>query len=184
MLTNNMFRLSAILLFIPALLLSPGCGTPSQEQGPVPGPRAAAPKNAAGFTLTSLKGENVSLSQFKDKKSVLMVFGATWCPYCVQEVPELKEIYNTYNDGVIKVLYIDVQESRDTVGSFVEKHSIPYTVLLDTDSSVARNYGVRGIPHQVMVAKDGSMLYEGPRPYKGLVALVEELLEREKGGAL
>ncbi len=184
MLTNKIFRLSAILLFIPALLLTSSCGTPPQEQGPEPEPRVAAPKDAADFTLTSLNGESIGLSQFRGKKSVLLVFGATWCPYCVQEVPELKEIYNAYNDGEIKVLYVDVQESRETVASFVEKHSIPYTVLLDADSSVARDYGVRGIPHQVMIAKDGSILYEGPRPYQGLVTLVEELLEREKGGAL
>ena len=135
-------------------------------------------KEAPDFTLESLRGEAVTLSSFKEEKGVLIVFGATWCPYCVKEIPELKEIFNKYKDGRIKLLYVDVQESAQKLKGFAEKHDIPYTILLDSTGAVARSYGVRGIPYQVIVNKEGKIFYEGPRPRGGLASMLLELTQK------
>ena len=137
--------------------------------------KTSGKKNAPDFTLRSLEGTETTLSQFKGEKYVLMVFGATWCPYCVQEIPELKSIYKEYADGNVKLLYINIQESEQKLRSFVKKHGIPYTVLLDTKGEVAGLYNVRGIPHQVIVDKNGHIVYEGPHPSGGLLPLLKKL---------
>ena len=129
---------------------------------------------APDFSLKTLEGSTVTLSQFSGQKSVLLVFGATWCPYCVKEIPELKEIYNNYKDKGLEVIYVDIQESAEKVGPFAEKHGIPYTVLLDEKGEVAASYNVYGIPHQVLISKDGTKMYEGPRPYNGIEALLKD----------
>ena len=131
---------------------------------------------APDFSLLSLENEEVTLSQFRGKEAVMLVFGATWCPYCVEEIPELKEIYNNYKDKGLRILYIDIQESREKVESFAKSRSIPYTVLLDASGEVANAYGVRGIPHQAVINKDGTIYYQGPRPYEGLKALISKLM--------
>ena len=46
-------------------------------------------------------------------------------------------------------------ESPKKVASFVEKYSLPYTILVDPEGSVARTYGIRGVPTKIVVAKSG-----------------------------
>jgi peroxiredoxin len=144
--------------------------------------KAGRPGAAPDFTLTDLSGQQVSLSQFAGKKNVLLVFGATWCPYCVNEIPELKGAYQDYNDKGVEVLYVDIQESREKVSAFAKKNQIPYTVLLDTAGETAAKYNVYGIPHQVVITKDGNIAYEGPRPEEGIESLINRTIGM-KGGS-
>ena len=167
---SNKMKTLAMLSILSVITLSISCGgTLSAEKRP-------AAKAAPDFTLKALNGKSVTLSSYKNKKDVLLVFGATWCPHCVTEIPELKEVYKKYNDRDIELLYIDVQESSEKLSAFAKDHSIPYTVLLDSTGEVAKDYGVLGIPHQVIIAKDGTISYEGPRPRQGLISLLEKLM--------
>jgi len=112
------------------------------------------------FSLDALNGGVVTLSDFKGKMPVLLTFGASWCPTCREEISALKDIYNRFSDR-IKMLYIDVQESGKKVAAFVEKNEIPYTVLLDVTGSVAQDYGVRGIPLNIVVDIEGKIVFRG-----------------------
>lgn len=112
---------------------------------------------APDFVLEDLKGNQVMLSDYKGKP-VLLVFTATWCPYCRAEIPHLKEIYSKYNAKGLEIIYIDIQESVDKVSSFMAKHNIPFKTLLDKDGKVAYLFGVRGIPTKVLIGKDGTIL--------------------------
>ncbi len=159
-----------ILLLLPLFLLSLGCTAASTTE------EAGQDKAAHDFKLNDLDGNEWTLSQFKGEKGILMAFGATWCPNCIDEIPELKEVYEKYKDEKLKLFYIDVQESHKKVSSFVKKRSIPYTTLLDSSGDVAKLYGVRGITHLVAINKDGSIRYEGPRPSRGLLPLALELV--------
>lgn len=134
-------------------------------------------KKAPEFTMKDLNGRTVALSDFRGKKSVLLAFGATWCPHCVDEVPELKEVNAAYKEKGLAVLYVDIQESQKKVQSFAEYHKIDYPVLLDETGDVARSYGVYGIPHLVVIDKDGFMDYEGHRPRDGIMALLDRVIE-------
>lgn len=134
---------------------------------------------APDFTLSSLNGQQISLSQYKGKEHVLLVFGATWCPACRNEIPELKEVYNRYKDQAVKLLYIDIQESKEKLSAFADSHSIPYDILLDLTGDVAKRYGVYGIPHLALVDKSGAIYYEGFRPQGGLLPLLEKLVKEQ-----
>lgn len=128
--------------------------------------------NAADFTLKDLKGNNVTLSSFKGKK-VLLIFGATWCPYCVAEVPELSAFYDKHQDKDVKLISVDIQESIAKVTAFVGKHKIKYTVVLDADGKVAGKYEVYGIPTIMLIDENGIIKYRGSKPKAGF----EELLK-------
>jgi peroxiredoxin len=112
---------------------------------------------APDFVLEDLKGNQVMLSDYKGK-SVLLVFTATWCPYCRAEIPHLKEIYSKYKSKGMEIIYIDIQESRERVSSFMTKHNIPFKTLLDKDGKVAYLFGVRGVPTKFLISKDGTIL--------------------------
>ena len=63
---------------------------------------------AADFTLKSLEGEEFKLSSFRGKNPVYLVFWATWCPYCVKEIPRLKELYAKLAPKGLKILAINI----------------------------------------------------------------------------
>jgi len=128
---------------------------------------------AADFTLKDLKGNNVTLSSFRGKQ-VLITFGATWCPYCVKEVPELNAFFDKHQDKDVKVLSVDINESADKVASFAKKHNVKYTILLDSDGEVAKKYEVYGIPAIFLIDKDGIIKYSGAgSPEGGFEALIK-----------
>jgi len=138
-------------------------------------PQASASRQiplAADFALKDLNGSDVTLSSFKGKK-VLLVFGATWCPYCVKEIPQLNAFYAKHKDLDVKIINIDIQESVAKVKSFVQKHNIKYTVVIDTDGKVAAQYNVYGIPSVFLIDENGMIKYSGSTPHGGF----EELLK-------
>lgn len=52
-------------------------------------------QQAPDFTLTSIYGESVTLSDYRGKV-MLLDFWATWCGPCREEIPELSQLYSTY----------------------------------------------------------------------------------------
>jgi len=120
---------------------------------------------APDFTLPDVSSGQVALQDVvKTNEATLLVFWATWCPYCRQEVPELNKINAEYQGKGLKVLAVDIGETQQKVASFIGQAGIQYTVLLDSDNSVAGQYGVRGIPANVLVDKDGIIRYKGTSP--------------------
>ena len=121
-------------------------------------------KKAASFTLLTLDGKEIELNSFAKDKVTLLVFGATWCPSCRHEIPLLKEYYSELKDDGLNVLSIDIQESEKKVKSLVDKKKINYPVALDSKADVARLYKVIGIPLNIVLDKNGVIVYKDNRP--------------------
>jgi peroxiredoxin len=121
-------------------------------------------QKAAPFKLLSIEGKEIALESFAQDKVTLLVFGATWCPSCRHEVPILKEYYDDLKDDGLKVLGVDVQESKKKVSSFIVKNRINYPVALDSNADVARLYKVVGIPLNIVLDKNGVIRDKDNRP--------------------
>jgi peroxiredoxin len=114
---------------------------------------AAAPPD---FSLKDLSGKTRSLKDYRGK-AVLLYFTTTWCPYCKRDIPNLKKLYASLKDKDFELVAIYINESQKKVASFATRYTLPYPVLLDTDASVARTYGIRGVPTKILLHKDGSI---------------------------
>jgi len=121
-------------------------------------------QKASTFKLTKTDGKELELESFAKGKVTLLVFGTTWCPACRHEMPILMEYYNDLKDDGLKMLSIDVQESKKKVKSFVEKNRINYPVVLDSNAEVARLYKVVGIPLNIILDKNGVIVYKENKP--------------------
>lgn len=120
---------------------------------------------APDFTLEDLSGKNVKLSdEIGANSATLLVFWTTWCPYCREEIPELIRLNMDYKDKGLKILAIDIGESPKKVESVAKQEGIGYTVLLDSDNRVASQYGVMGIPANILLDKEGVIKYRGTAP--------------------
>jgi peroxiredoxin len=152
----SLFLLSAFVVFVSAF--STNVIFAGVETGVDVGQKAAP------FKLLTIEGKELELESFAKEKVTLLVFGATWCPSCRHEVPVLREYYNDLKDDGLKVLGIDIQESKKKVKSFVEKNRINYPVALDSNADAARLYKVVGIPLNIILDKNGVIQYRETRP--------------------
>ena len=142
-------RSSILSIFLTALLA--GCS-------PYAGERLLG-NQAPDFTLSNLKGEKVQLYKLTSEKPVMLVFWATWCPTCNEEIPVLNQWVHLYPG--LQIVGINVQESPERVQMFTEKKKFQYSVLLDEEGEVAEQYGLVGIPASVLIAKGGKIIYYG-----------------------
>jgi|GEM_PF-2201251 len=139
---------------------------------------------APDFTLNNLYGEKMGLKDFTGRKIVFLVFGASWCPYCREEVGMLKAIQAKYFDTPVMLLYINISESAEKTSAYAREMEMTYPVLVDTGGTVAKLYKVRGIPHNVIVDSHGVIRFIGMNNQEGYEAVLDQLvldLNKEKG---
>lgn len=118
---------------------------------------------APDFSLRDINGKQFSLSTVKNKNPVCLVFWATWCVYCIKEIPKIKEIYSKFSGSGLKVISIDVatNDPIERVRSFQKQINIPYAILYDKDNIVSRLYGITGVPVSIVIDKQGIIQYRG-----------------------
>jgi len=121
-------------------------------------------KPAVDFTLKSLDGKTVKLSDFKGK-IVVIDFWATWCGPCVASFPALQKITDKYKDNPnIVILAIDTKEDFKgdeqiiKVKEFIESKRYTFNVLIDDD--MADKYQVNGIPTKFIVDRYGKIQFK------------------------
>jgi len=152
----SVFLLSALVVFVSAS--STNIVFAGVETGVDVGQKASP------FKLLAIDGKEIALESFAKDKVTLLVFGATWCPSCRHEIPILKEYHNELKDDGLKILSIDIQESKKKVNSFVKKNRINYPVALDSNAEAARLYNVVGIPLNIILDNNGVIQYKDTRP--------------------
>lgn len=114
---------------------------------------------APNFTLRTLDGEEVSLSDFKGER-VMVNFWATWCAPCRAEIPDMNEFYE---DTDIRVLAVNVTQTEDNieqVEKFAERYEMVFPVLLDEENSAANTYQIQPIPTSYMIDSEGIIQFE------------------------
>ncbi|WP_421384988.1 peroxiredoxin family protein [Bacillus salacetis] len=119
----------------------------------LPGPKLGS--IAPDFTLKTLTGDTISLTDFRGKK-VLMNFWAAWCTPCTQELPALEAFKNgTQKD--IEVISINI-DPEDHAQEFAEDTGISFPVLLDIDDKVNEEYQVISIPTTMLIDEKGYVI--------------------------
>ena len=135
---------------------------------------------APDFTLKSLDGGEISLSQFKGQP-VLINFWASWCAPCRAEMPDLVRVYEARQAEGLVILGVNqsVLDARTDVQSFVDEFRIRFPVLLDEDGAVAEElYRLRGIPTSIFIDRKGAIVRRqiGISIGGQLDALVDEIM--------
>jgi peroxiredoxin len=136
--------------------------------------------NAPDFTLKSLDGHTVHLSDFRGKVVVLN-FWATWCAGCRVEIPRLIDAERRYGAADFVVVGVSMDDAGDdVVARFAKAMNVNYTVVRG-DAAVARAYGgVRFLPQSFMIDRHGKLvkMFAGPPDSRELHRLIEPLLQK------
>jgi peroxiredoxin len=93
-------------------------------------------------------------------------------------MPDLAALYQAHQAQGFLILGVDDQEKKETVSEFLAQNPLPYPILLDPDSRVARAYGVSFLPASFLVDRRGvlRMTLPGQNSREQLEAAIKPLL--------
>lgn len=138
------------------------------------------------FTLTSLDGDEVTLSDLRGKKVVLN-FWATWCPPCKAEMPHMQKYYEQHaKEDNVEIIAVNLtSEERefsadgkiDTVMTFRDSFELTFPILLDQKREVSPQYNIMTIPTTYFIDSKGYIqrAISGPMDTDMLKSYVDEL---------
>ena len=97
---------------------------------------------APDFSLPSTTGENISLKQFKGKKTVVLYFyPKDGTPGCTREACDFRDHAAELEAAKVVVLGVST-DSLESHQHFKEKQKLPFPLLSDEDGAVSRLFGV------------------------------------------
>lgn len=134
-------------------------------------------QSAPGFTLVSSTGETYTIEDFRGKV-VYIDLWASWCGPCREQMPELRELHETYkDDDRVEIIGIAVHDGYTNWKKALEEDKPGWLQLHDADGNVARAYEANAIPRYIMIDKKGNIAdMNAPSP-SNRSALVRKLNE-------
>jgi peroxiredoxin Q/BCP len=98
---------------------------------------------APAFKTTDTNGESVSLKDFRGQKVVLYFYPKDDTPGCTKEACSFRDGFSKFKKRGITILGVS-PDSEKSHQKFTAKYKLPFTLLADTDHSIADAYGVYG----------------------------------------
>lgn len=143
------FQLSILLLLLSLLILP--TTSRALELGKAP----------PDFTLKTLDGKEVRLSDFKGRVIVLKL-ATTWCPTCQQQTGEFVQAGAFLNENNVQVIEVFLQDTPEMVKEFMKGKSedVPLLPLID-DGTVHKRYNVYLIPRVLVIGPDFILRRDG-----------------------
>ena len=111
-------------------------------------------------------GKKHSLEEYKGKV-VVINFWATWCGYCVRELPEFEKVYKEFGSNKKEVVILgvagpktkenpnNVDVEKDKIISFLKKKNVTYPTLMDETGKSFDDYGIKYFPTTYVINKNG-----------------------------
>ena len=138
----------------------------------VPGPGDVPPPDV-GRTLA---GDEILLPDYAGK-AVIVTFWATWCPYCIKELPILQNVQDKVGKEQMAVIAVNT-EKFDVYkrATRIMRESMHMELVSDASGRARKAFGVRALPHMLIIGRDGRILrvYDGYNEKK-LDAIVADI---------
>ncbi|MGG3562796.1 redoxin domain-containing protein [Neobacillus rhizosphaerae] len=113
--------------------------------------------SAPDFTLSTLEGESVKLSDYKGKK-VILNFWATWCPPCKEEMPHMQNFYEHNKETGIEIVAVNLtnlDNGKDAVETFAKVNRLTFSIPLDEKGTIGMQYQAFTIPTSYIIDSTG-----------------------------
>ncbi|UCH66616.1 MAG: TlpA family protein disulfide reductase, partial [Ignavibacterium sp.] len=115
-------------------------------------------EKAPDFTLLTLNGEEVKLTDYEDK-IVILDFWATWCGPCRKGIPDLVSIQKEYKDDVVVIgISLDQPSTQRNIEPFINHFGINYPIVLGTIDVVVAYGNIQAIPTSFIIDKERNIV--------------------------
>ena len=123
--------------------------------GPAQPTRLHPGSPAPNIALPGLDGRTVDLKDYRGKVVFLNIW-ATWCPTCREEMPSMERLYQELKGEAFEILAVSVDKTgAKAVAPFMKSHKLSFPALLDPEGTIAKPYGVTGVPESFIISKEG-----------------------------
>jgi thiol-disulfide isomerase/thioredoxin len=151
-------------------------------------PRRARESFAPALTVTTLQGEKYSLDAMAGKV-VVIDFWATWCPPCVESVPELKELLKKYPREKVSLISISADDDDEKWRNFIAEKHMGWPHYRDEGGAIEEAFGVHAFPTYLVIDGDGIIRQriEGADQQRSVASLIAPTVEKilkSPGGVL
>lgn len=127
--------------------------------------KASIGNPAIDFTLPDTSGNEITLSDLYGNY-ILLDFWAAWCGPCRRENPNVVENYKKYHDKGFDIVGVSLDRSKDDWLKAIHDDHLTWTQVSDLgywNSAVPKMYGVRSIPANFLLDKDGIIIAKNLR---------------------
>lgn len=121
-------------------------------------------REAPSFTVASLRGDSVSLSDYEGQVVLLNIW-ATWCAPCRVEMPSLERLYQELEGEPFEILAVSVDAARGgrdeygnpggNIQAFADSLGLTFRILHDPTGRIQDRYRTTGVPETFLIGKDG-----------------------------
>jgi peroxiredoxin len=109
-----------------------------------------------GFSAVTSDGKTVNLADYAGKP-LWLTFGASWCPDCRAEAPDVEAAYQKYKDQGLNVLGVFISESATDISSYAGHVGFTFPIAVDQNTKIASAYRTMGIPTHFFIGADGKI---------------------------
>jgi cytochrome c biogenesis protein CcmG/thiol:disulfide interchange protein DsbE len=144
-------------------------------------PAQSHQKAAANFTLTSLEGKPIRLSDYRGKL-VLLNFWATWCGPCIAEIPRFSTWQTEFGPQGFQVLGVSMDDDKPPVQKTARKLQLTYPIVMGDEHLGELYGGVLGLPVTYLISPEGKIIarYQGETDLNQLEKRIATLLAAKK----
>ncbi|MBI5889307.1 MAG: TlpA family protein disulfide reductase [Nitrosomonadales bacterium] len=112
---------------------------------------------AQGFVFKDLQGQTQRLSDYRGKW-VLVNFWATWCPPCLEEIPDLMELHEAHKKSDLVVIGVALDSTRESVDEFVAKKKVGYPIVFGNYEMAGQVGEVEALPTSYLYDPTGKLV--------------------------
>ncbi len=112
-------------------------------------------KSAQDFMLTKTDGKSGMLIGPQKGKEVILIFWATWCSHCYEELGAINDGLASIEEKGIKIKLVDVGETKEDVKNYFKQRHMKLVSFVDEDSIMQAKYHLIGVPTLIFIDKKG-----------------------------
>src|SRR6266446_5198204 len=130
----------------------------ARRSGVIAAPRITQATVAPDFSLESLDGKNMRLSDLRGK-AVLLNFWATWCGPCKIEMPWFVDLQKQYGPQGLQIVGVAMDDaSKEDIGKFAKDMGVNYPILIGKEAVGEQYGGVNALPETFLIGRDGKIV--------------------------
>jgi thiol-disulfide isomerase/thioredoxin len=118
---------------------------------------STATASAESFVFKDMQGHEQRLQDYRGKW-VLVNFWATWCPPCLEEIPDLVKLHEAHSNKDLVVIGVALDSTKESVVEFVAKKKISYPIVIGDYDLAAQVGEVNALPTSYLYDPAGKLV--------------------------
>lgn len=112
-------------------------------------------KFAPDAFLKNTRGITASIIDWRQGEKAILIFWATWCPHCTQELGAINNNFESIKQKGIKVIMVDLGETKEDVKNYLNQRKIGLMSFVDENSYLQQPYHLIGVPTLIFIDEKG-----------------------------